>query len=140
MLGHTLKQAEMTFSQTVDLLNRPIFFNKHLSSLVAPKIIQQPCTPLEENKQEVIQPPPLDKRKEILLSHLKKYTQVQVNAHLMRGYLPLPPRLTCHTRYQISRNLANVGGVSTSGRLTPTFCYDIDPLFGSTAMPFLQKL
>jgi hypothetical protein len=39
------------------------------------------------------------------------------------------------TRYSVSKTLNNAGVQVANFRYQPSFCYDVDPLLGSTAMP-----
>jgi hypothetical protein len=70
----------------------------------------------------------------------KRGRHSDANASLMRGMLPLPPRLLCHTRFQKQVAVNNVANGATNVVFTPTFCYDVDPTVGSTAMPFFTEL
>jgi len=58
----------------------------------------------------------------------------------MRGILPLPPRLTVRTRYQVDLALNNMGFSYANVRYEPTYCYDVNPSLGSTAMPFFTEV
>jgi len=59
---------------------------------------------------------------------------------LVRGMLPIPPRLRIKTRFQKTINLNNAGLMSANVRFEPTFCFDVDPVLGSTAMPFFAEV
>jgi len=52
----------------------------------------------------------------------------------------VPPRLRTHLCYAVNKTLNNVGGTAIGARFTPTFAYDVDPVLGSTSMPFFQEL
>jgi len=56
------------------------------------------------------------------------------------GRLPIPPRTTTWLTYNEVLNIINVGGTAANVRYEPTFCYDINPTLGSTAMPFFTEL
>jgi len=69
-----------------------------------------------------------------------KFTHSSVARSLACGMLPLPPRLTVRTRYQISEIMQNAGSNHASFRWNPVYCYDVDPTLGSTAMPFFTEI
>lgn len=46
-----------------------------------------------------------------------------------------PRRLRVTLRYSVFKQLVNAGFQYANVRYTPTYCYDVDPLLGSTAMP-----
>jgi len=62
------------------------------------------------------------------------------HAALMRGALPLPARLYVRTRFNTTIQLNNTGIAYASRRYVPTYCYDVDPTVGSTAMPFFTEV
>jgi len=70
----------------------------------------------------------------------KRGRHSDANSSLMRGMLPLPPRLVCHTRFQKQVAVNNALFGTTNVVFEPTFCYDVDPTVGSTAMPFFTEL
>jgi len=67
-------------------------------------------------------------------------TVSQRNHSLMSGRLPIPPRLTVKTRFQNTQKQLFAGSIFMNQRWIPTFCYDIDPNIGSTAMPFFSEI
>lgn len=54
--------------------------------------------------------------------------------------MPIPSRMRAHLRLYARQPLKNVGANASNVRFIPTYCYDIDPTLGSTAMPFFQEL
>jgi len=59
---------------------------------------------------------------------------------LMRGMLPLPPRVLVRTRFNVEKNIVNVGVPFCNIRFNPCYCYDVDPTLGSTSMPFFSEI
>ncbi len=59
---------------------------------------------------------------------------------LKTGRLPLPPRVTIWTRFQKDIDMSNAGVAFANVRFQPTYCYDVDPLGASTAMPFFTEM
>jgi len=49
--------------------------------------------------------------------------------------MPIPPRITTWLRFQKDIDMNNAGVAFANVRFEPTFCYDVDPVVGSTAMP-----
>lgn len=54
--------------------------------------------------------------------------------------MPVPTRMRCHLRLYARAALKQVGVVNSNVRFQPTYCYDIDPVLGSTSMPFFNEL
>lgn len=52
-----------------------------------------------------------------------------------RGLGWAPRRVRMTTKYSVSKTLNNAGVQLANYRYNPTFCFDVDPLLGSTAMP-----
>jgi hypothetical protein len=64
-----------------------------------------------------------------------------VNGEVVRvGRLPIPPRMTTTLTYSSIVNITNVLATAANVRYDPSFCYDVDPILGSTAMPFFSEL
>jgi len=63
-----------------------------------------------------------------------------ITESLRRGRLPLPERLMVSTKFQKQFALNNPGFPTSSANFEPTFCYDVDPTIGSTAMPFFTEI
>ncbi len=57
-----------------------------------------------------------------------------------RGVMPIPPRATLRTRYWATGILNNAASTFCNNRYQPTFGYDVDPLSGSTSMPFFSEM
>jgi len=63
-----------------------------------------------------------------------------VTESLRRGRLPLPERMLCRTKFQKQFALNNAGFSTATANFEPTYCYDVDPTIGSTAMPFFTEI
>jgi len=66
----------------------------------------------------------------------------QFNPHGIRlrgGMLLLPPRILVETRFEKQIDMNNLGATFANIRLEPTFAYDVDPVVGSTAMPYFTE-
>jgi hypothetical protein len=56
------------------------------------------------------------------------------------GRLPIPPRAYTKLHWWSQKSLVNGAAVFANYRLEPTYAYDIDPVLGSTAMPFFSEM
>jgi len=126
-MGHSLTQAHRVGSTLVSNAV-PITTKVPSSSSSLPDSIQ------------VIAPPPTALHKIVPLVFTSRGNRSHHSSCLSRGVLPLPARLVVRTRYQRSFNMSNPGIVFANKRLNPCFCYDVDPNFGTTAMPFFSEV
>lgn len=125
-MGHPLSQAHRT--------------DTTLESNTVPVTRSLPRVDTSQSSVEVVPPPPPSLQKIVPVTFLGRRSHSHRSSCLSRGILPLPPRLVVKTRYQRSFNMSNPGIVYANKRLNPCYCYDIDPNFGSTAMPFFTEV
>jgi len=57
-----------------------------------------------------------------------------------KGPNPLPARYQTSLKYQSNSVIRNAASVFANSVFTPTYVYDLDPLLGSTAVPYLSEL
>lgn len=65
--------------------------------------------------------------------------QSQPKTIIVRGIGP-PSRSRYTLRFNSSQTMTNVGAPDTNIRFVPTFLYDVNPVLGSTAVPFFTEL
>jgi hypothetical protein len=124
MLGHPLEQAHRGDDDTV--------VSNSIVVLAPKRTATEPA--------RVISPVSVDKQKCLSIAFLVRHNHRSMSASLSRGMLPLPPRLTVHTRYQLSEIMALPLSQYANVRFNPCFCYDVNPVLGSTAMPFFTEV
>lgn len=85
----------------------------------------------------------MDKHRIAQLKRTKKFNKATKNStgtNLHVGRLPLPPRCNIWTRFAKQIDISNAAVPYANIRFQPTFAYDVDPVVGSTAMPFFSEM
>jgi len=69
----------------------------------------------------------------------KKKGRGDGDVHLRNGMYPLPARTILTTRF-VKHGIFSNAATTASIFFVPSYCYDVDPTVGSTAMPFFTEM